>query len=435
MQPRFAAAEVYQQWCALVHSDDETQLKAIHTLQWLYAPLRWQPAVQLIRSTFGSDLFHYEHRIRGVKVTVISYDPLECHPSHHASTSSRKAARNNRNKQNNHNSSIPDRPTILFVPGGAFIADFEACDVFFLYKWVREAQATLIYITYEFAPQAPYPTGMLQVAAVYRALREGTHDHVMGFRPTPLVMSGLSAGGNLAVSAILSIIRPQLLKGPVRGGGGGGSSTASSSSGGGGQGGEEPAAAQQQQNTWAVGQPSGTQPPSPPQLQRGDSTVPPSTVQMPDALLLLCPVLNLNRSPSPSRVAFASDTLLPQPLLTACAKAYDGGQDVAMWGDPLLSPALAPDEALRRLPTTHIQVGGFDPLLDDSVDFNTRIRRLGVPGELRIHRTLPHTFLSFPIWHNVPEVQQALGTTVQWLEDALWTKKHERFEWKSVHVV
>ena len=38
---------------------------------------------------------------------------------------------------------------------------------------------------------------------------------------------------------------------------------------------------------------------------------------MPDAMLLLCPVLNLNRSPSPSRVAFASDTLLPQPLLTA----------------------------------------------------------------------------------------------------------------------
>ena len=69
------------------------------------------------------------------------------------------------------------------------------------------------------------------------------------------------------------------------------------------------------------------------------------------------------------------------------------------------------------------QVGGFDPLLDDSVDFNTRIRRLGVPGELRIHRTLPHTFLSFPIWHAIPEVQQALATSVQWLEDALWNGK------------
>ena len=60
------------------------------------------------------------------------------------------------------------------------------------------------------------------------------------------------------------------------------------------------------------------------------------------------------------------------------------------------------------------QVGGFDPLLDDSVDFNTRIRRLGVPGEMRIHRTLPHTFLSFPHWlHTVPEVQQALALSIE----------------------
>ena len=65
---------------------------------------------------------------------------------------------------------------------------------------------------------------------------------------------------------------------------------------------------------------------------------------------MLAQVLNLNRSPSPARVAFASDTLLPQPLLAACATAYDGGGDAAMMGDPLLSPALAPDEALRRLP-------------------------------------------------------------------------------------
>ena len=55
---------------------------------------------------------------------------------------------------------------------------------------------------------------------------------------------------------------------------------------------------------------------------------PPPSVPMPDMLLLICPVLNLNRSPSPSRVAFCSDTLLPQPLLAACAKAYDGGQVV-----------------------------------------------------------------------------------------------------------
>ena len=39
-----------------------------------------------------------------------------------------------------------------------------AVDMVFLYKWVREAHCTLIYMTYDFAPQAPFPTAMMQVA-------------------------------------------------------------------------------------------------------------------------------------------------------------------------------------------------------------------------------------------------------------------------------
>ena len=86
-----------------------------------------------------------------------------------------------------------------------------------------------------------------------------------------------------------------------------------------------------------------------------------------------------------------------------------------------------------------LQVGGFDPLLDDSVDFNTRIRRLGVPGELHIHRTLPHTFFSFPICHAIPEVQQAMAVSTSWLEDvfahgeATAAAAHERSSERPSH--
>lgn len=141
---------------------------------------------------------------------------------------------------------------------------------------------------------------------------------------------------------------------------------------------------------------------------------------MPDALLLLCPTLNLSRSPSPSRLAFTSDPLLPQPLLNVFADAYDEGSEAWLQGSPLQSPCFAPDDVLQRLPPTLMQVGGYDPLLDDSVDFNTRIRRLGVPGELRIYRSLPHTFVSFPHWHLLPEVQQAMGDACEWMRDYLW---------------
>ena len=432
--PRLAASEVYQQWSALSAfcAPSCHDVRAIHRLQVVYAPLRWPVCVSFVRSAFGSDLFHYEHRIRGIRLVVISPEPLDVpkyversrlgasrsgflvlprgtHDDSGFGAGSRRASggASPGGASGSAESTVLERPTVLFVPGGAFIADFEVADNFFLYRWVREARVIVLYATYEFAPQAPYPTGMLQVAAIYRALREGSHDHVLGFRVSPLVVAGLSAGGNIAVSSILSILQPQLLArstyhppsshAPHQGGGVAASPTIVSSS-----------------STSGLFNPSG-QP----------STQGPS-VPMPDALLLVCPVLNLNRSPSPSRVAFASDTLLPQPLLTACAKAYDGGVDNAMWCEPLLSPALAPDEVLRRLPLTNVQVGGFDPLLDDSVDFNTRIRRLGVPGELRIHRTLPHTFFSFPIWHAIPEVQQAFATSVQWIEDVLWDHGRRR---------
>ena len=69
----------------------------------------------------------------------------------------------------------------------------------------------------------------------------------------------------------------------------------------------------------------------------------------------------------------------------------------------LCSPVFAPDELLKKLPPTYIAAAGFDPLLDDSIDFDTRIRRAGVQGECVILRTLPHAFM------NVAKMLVSLG--------------------------
>lgn len=63
--------------------------------------------------------------------------------------------------------------------------------------------------------------------------------------------------------------------------------------------------------------------------------------------------------------------------------------------DKFLCPAYATDEELRRFPPTHLFGGGCDPLLDDAIDFNTRLRRQGVAGELKVYRALPHGFMAF----------------------------------------
>ena len=57
----------------------------------------------------------------------------------------------------------------------------------------------------------PSPPQVEQVRAVYSALRENTHAAQLGFKTSPLVVSGLSAGGNLATAALLyPLLQPRL---------------------------------------------------------------------------------------------------------------------------------------------------------------------------------------------------------------------------------
>mmetsp|Transcript_6077 Transcript_6077/g.17062 ORF Transcript_6077/g.17062 Transcript_6077/m.17062 type:complete len:809 (-) Transcript_6077:618-3044(-) len=396
-RPSAAAAEVWAGWW-------EPDMLAY---QAIYAPLRWPITVRLVRRTVGRDILHEERRIAGRRIVM-----MQTRRSARAwAVRYREAAARGEPP--------PERPTVLFVPGGAFITDFEAADYFFLHRWVRQCEAIVVYVCYDYAPQVPYPGPMLCVLRVYRALRSHAHD--LGFRASPLVVAGLSAGGNLAMSALLAPLLlhhapPSLIdeliparrlspclkptvRAPVECASA--VSAHTSSNAGRAQG--------------ALGSPG----PAGSALARAagnsheEAGLPPPL--MPDAILLLCPVLNLCRSPSPSRVVFASDVLLPQPMLKAFATAYDSDSDHWKVRDPLLSPVFAPDEALKQLPPVTLLCGGLDPLLDDSVDFNTRIRRMGVPGDLHIYRSLPHTFVSFPHWHILPEVEAALATTVRYL--------------------
>ncbi|ESO05029.1 hypothetical protein HELRODRAFT_111475 [Helobdella robusta] len=60
-----------------------------------------------------------------------------------------------------------------------------------------------------------------------------------------------------------------------------------------------------------------------------------------------------------------------------------------------ISPVLAPDHLLRKLPKTHITACHLDPLLDDSVLFARKIRDLGVDVDLDFVSDLPHGFMNF----------------------------------------
>eukprot|EP00048_Salpingoeca_helianthica_P006996 m.105208 g.105208 ORF g.105208 m.105208 type:complete len:902 (+) comp14194_c6_seq2:225-2930(+) len=116
-------------------------------------------------------------------------------------------------------------------------------------------------------------------------------------------------------------------------------------------------------------------------------------VRMPDAVVASYPALNLNWSPSPARLLSLFDPLLPQAILQSCVIAYVGMKPRTL--DPLLSPLVAPDDLLRKLPPMYILACGLDPLLDDALEFARRLMHLGKKYELRVVENAPHGVLNF----------------------------------------
>lgn len=127
---------------------------------------------------------------------------------------------------------------------------------------------------------------------------------------------------------------------------------------------------------------------------------------MPDRLVLAYPALNLNSIPSPSRALHLSDPIVPLRMLQRLAAAYmPEGSAGRMTRNPEVHPGLADDRTLERFPRTELVLGGLDPLLDDGIDFHTRLRRLGVEGEMLVYRALPHGFFTF---NALPPAQGAI---------------------------
>jgi acetyl esterase len=139
-----------------------------------------------------------------------------------------------------------------------------------------------------------------------------------------------------------------------------------------------------------------------------------SGLPRPDALTMAFPALNLNEAPGPSRALHLNDPLVPVGLLTTVSDAYfpQALRNVPHV-NPYLSPIFASDEVLQCFPPTFVVVGGLDPLLDDSIDFVTRLRRLRVPGSMKVYRSLPHGFFSFDF---LPLADAAIDDVKCWVQ-------------------
>lgn len=65
--------------------------------------------------------------------------------------------------------------------------------------------------------------------------------------------------------------------------------------------------------------------------------------------------------------------------MIACLQAYvPDSKDAESLKNMYISPLFTPKEILKHFPTTCIMGAGFDPLLDDGVEFAEHLKQVGV---------------------------------------------------------
>ena len=88
---------------------------------------------------------------------------------------------------------------ILHLPGGAFMTRFVRAERLLLARMCRAANARGRLVFYRLAPEDPYPAGLEDAYEAYRQLLN------LGTSPEHVILSGMSAGGCLALALLLKI--------------------------------------------------------------------------------------------------------------------------------------------------------------------------------------------------------------------------------------
>ena len=256
------------------------------------------------------------------------------------------------------------RDVIFHLTGGGFFAHIIASDLPYLLDWSAKTSAVVICPEYALLPEHTFPHALHQVEDVYRALTSDSAVHTLGFETNRIVVTGESAGGNLAAALCVKL-----------------------------------AAGHEAERDMVV-------------PVTNDLMASPN--RMPDALMLSCPVLNLSLEVSHSRLVGTEDPVLPSGLISAISDAYLPPELGISKKEPLASPLYAPDAILSRFPPTLLFASSNDPLLDDSVVFNQRLRSLGVDSDLFAANNMPHAYLGLGT-AGFPEALLVQEQCVKWL--------------------
>lgn len=91
----------------------------------------------------------------------------------------------------------PTERVILHLPGGAFMTRFVRAERLLLARLCRATNARGRLVFYRLAPENPYPAGLDDCLEAYRQILD------LGVAPEHVIISGMSAGGCLALAVLL----------------------------------------------------------------------------------------------------------------------------------------------------------------------------------------------------------------------------------------
>ncbi|KAL3791744.1 hypothetical protein HJC23_007511 [Cyclotella cryptica] len=277
------------------------------------------------------------------------------------------------------------RNVIFHLTGGGFFAHTIAGDLPYLLDWSAATDSVVIIPEYALLPKHKFPDAIAQITQIYRALRCGQAATLLGFQANKIIVSGESAGGNLTAALCVTIIMDRDESQYVQ---------------------LTPSRSMElvtDQDESLEEDEDGRR------VSADDGTVP-----LPDALLMSCPALNLSLESSPSRIAGAQDPVLPSGLIAVISNSYLPVEGNFPKTHPIASPYFASDETLSQFPPTLTFSSSEDPFLDDSVNFNARLRSVGVKSHLRAVHHMPHAFWALST-AGIPEARQVQQECIEWI--------------------
>lgn len=129
---------------------------------------------------------------------------------------------------------------------------------------------------------------------------------------------------------------------------------------------------------------------------------------LPDAMLLMSPVLDLRCELARAREIRRRDPFASAQSAARALDLYVGGADR---GDPRLSVL---DADLTSMPPILIQVGGREMLIDDSRRLAERLQSAGSHVEIQVYRGQIHVFQA--MFRILPEARDAIHRAGRFLE-------------------